>query len=876
MRNGWISISNRLDRIENEIRLLLDTQRKKITISGNLPSVTSSEVNEFVSNRTRSSSAPSKHICSKSECSDCNRGRCLSLKRTKSSFTTCSCPCSQDRCPKKRNKCLESVPICPCPPTCDPFECSNHEEGSCCNHEEPNDLCSSTCRLRYMEQKLKEESKRNDCLEKEIIKLRELIKELNKNQETASEICKKWKEKYKVLKKDQSHVGDDVRKRQLCTLEEEKSQALITIRNYEKQISCHKMIADKYDKLLKIVTEKNCTIGDLEQQVRERDNENKMIYTKCRDLENDLTIANEKYNQLRKTNEHLAAEVINKCKCFEASNSVTETELKKYRMEVEKAKEEVIRLQDQLNHARCQLGEDLNRVTLLETELRGAKKRDKCAKKIIATLEIKLETMETDYGKLKITCQNKLLKMEVENEKLKKRCEHLADELNDLNVKSTTRVKSLESEMESFKSCSCLKEQELIAEKDELRNLIQELSDVVARQKERINDLISLKNQQNSIIAVQNSSLSSKESELRTHEVEAVKVKTQYADLERHIRSLKDSLKTDSLIGNATLENEINALRKLLDEQKDKLKIKDKMLDDQTNTIMQLRRKIGEKEDTVASLYRELNGERKEKADLEKRLTKSESEKDAINMNLVNAKKECQMQCSLISNLEKKFKLKCQEWRLQSDLYFKEKENALNAARFATQQLNSSMKEFQDQCHSHNKLRVTLTHLLREKDVKLKSAIAEISSLTLDPEVLAITDDVDPDGNRSDRMESEISKDQTWKSTIEKSEKHKVDDRNPFSCLLKQPQPKASTVKKDKCCGVAMEYEQQYYKQVKDTINKIFDDAAVSSDSDHLNKVEYISDTLSDCSCLYSNPDFVCSTECSRYSNRTKTDSKKT
>nr|CAD7407151.1 unnamed protein product [Timema cristinae] len=83
-----------------------------------------------------------------------------------------------------------------------------------------------------------------------------------------------------------------------------------------------------------------------------------------------------------------------------------------------------------------------------------------------------------------------------------------------------------------------------------------------------------------------------------------------------------------------------------------------------------------------------------------------------------------------LAGLEKQVESKQKEWELQLKLLTKEKEQAVNAAKFATQKLLETVTEFQKQVASNKKVQQSLAKLLSEKDAQLIAATEKVESLS--------------------------------------------------------------------------------------------------------------------------------------------------
>lgn len=80
----------------------------------------------------------------------------------------------------------------------------------------------------------------------------------------------------------------------------------------------------------------------------------------------------------------------------------------------------------------------------------------------------------------------------------------------------------------------------------------------------------------------------------------------------------------------------------------------------------------------------------------------------------------------IINDLQLKVQRKEKEWDVQSTILIKEKEKAIEAAKFATQKLVDTVQDFQNQVEAHQKVQRMLTALLREKDEKIKQAVIQV------------------------------------------------------------------------------------------------------------------------------------------------------
>lgn len=88
--------------------------------------------------------------------------------------------------------------------------------------------------------------------------------------------------------------------------------------------------------------------------------------------------------------------------------------------------------------------------------------------------------------------------------------------------------------------------------------------------------------------------------------------------------------------------------------------------------------------------------------------------------------KNIRNQEDIINDLHMTVRQKEKEWNIQSAFLMKEKEKAIEAAKFATQKLVDTVQDFQHQVEAHQKVQRMLTTLLREKDEKIQQAVVQV------------------------------------------------------------------------------------------------------------------------------------------------------
>lgn len=169
----------------------------------------------------------------------------------------------------------------------------------------------------------------------------------------------------------------------------------------------------------------------------------------------------------------------------------------------------------------------------------------------------------------------------------------------------------------------------LIMEKEELKNLVQELTDIVKQQKKRIEELTDCNCQQEKLLQSKNTIICDKEEQLRRAEKETCALKCRCEEVSRQAELLQRSLEiiekhSDKISGHVpastnterklcscritinNLEEELEDLRLSLETEREKILIKDKVIQDQACTINTLKLKIMEKVDEVKKCNDEL------------------------------------------------------------------------------------------------------------------------------------------------------------------------------------------------------------------------------------------------------------------------------
>lgn len=185
----------------------------------------------------------------------------------------------------------------------------------------------------------------------------------------------------------------------------------------------------------------------------------------------------------------------------------------------------------------------------------------------------------------------------------------------------------------------------------------------------------------------------------------------------------------------------------MLENEKEKLLIKEKIIDDQADTIKKLKDNIGLKGDELKThnseiykLQRLLQEEQKNMQQLQQNIRDIEWHKNQLKEQIENLEQELhkknnipkktqvqlEQQQRLLNTLEKKVAVNDKEWEIKCQVLTTEKQRAVKAAKFATQKLVDTVNEFQEQAENQKQVQSMLTNLVETKNERIKSACKKV------------------------------------------------------------------------------------------------------------------------------------------------------
>ncbi|XP_075237788.1 uncharacterized protein LOC142334006 [Lycorma delicatula] len=300
-------------------------------------------------------------------------------------------------------------------------------------------------------------------------------------------------------------------------------------------------------------------------------------------------------------------------------------------------------------------------------------------------------------------------------------------ELQIIQDECNLKVSNLEKEHECVIEENKKKLEEQLVEIDKLKLVVKELTDVSTQYKARITELSDINKHQEVLIKCQNEAISSKE--------ERVKLCNQEAEL--NVRRIEQEMKSLQL----DQEKIRNSLQKKLEEEQDKVKVKDKVADDQTETIIKLKQNLADKSKELQKKTKELHhlelslkNERQEKENLSSDVqhlkmhrvhlneTITQLQTKVENLKTSSASNVHKKHTQMLEELEKKVAEKQSEWESEISKLRKERDQARETAQYAIENLSSAMEEYQKELNNQKSLQTNLASLIRDKEEQLNFA----------------------------------------------------------------------------------------------------------------------------------------------------------
>ncbi|KAJ8932723.1 hypothetical protein NQ314_014418 [Rhamnusium bicolor] len=515
--------------------------------------------------------------------------------------------------------------------------------------------------------------------------------------------------------------------------------------DYEKKVGLLHEQAIKSSKVMKQSKERFCKcLQEKDQLVKELQRNNESLQFDLREQE-------VKYEQIMKLHENLQEsfnETNGKCIVLSGNN--------------EKFVQCIELLEQQLQCAVCECEQYKEDVRRLEQEISDIK-CNTCQK-----LELKLKKQKEKY-------ENRLKQNEENENILKGQISELSRKIMDLETEKlsidTLQCKQLEDKCKRQCETTLQKEKRYEKERDEMRQLVDELTNVVKQNKVTLLQLSNINKQQEVLLESQCSLLSEKEEKIKMGEstIEMMEIKS--SELEREVEELRKILSGPCTKSTCcSLSKELEEIKTALSQERDNQLMKQKVIEDQSQTIYCLQYQIKEKmselskareETSIAEeemsrinndlvrKHKDLERELDEKEQLLEKMKKLEYQKTLLSNEMEELERLLQRYCDsqqydeqqqdALYNLQKQVELQRREWEAQKENLAIEKEKAVCAAKFATQKLLETVSDFQKQVETQKKVQTMLTKMLHNKEEELKIIKSKMSSIN------TIATDVKPD-----------------------------------------------------------------------------------------------------------------------------------
>ncbi|XP_023012318.1 uncharacterized protein isoform X2 [Leptinotarsa decemlineata] len=510
---------------------------------------------------------------------------------------------------------------------------------------------------------------------------------------------------------------------------------------HEQAIQSSKVMKQSKDKFCKCINQKENVIKELKKNnetflrtIEEKENKYNELSKALENMQGLFQENNEQYSTLSDSNKYFAEAI--KVLEKQLNNSLTETE--QYREEVKK-------LEQQIADFECK--------TCSEMEAKSRKQKEKY------TNRIKEQEGKEKILKEKITELSS--QMEVVNAQ-KSSFEQLQNQCNELQAKILEYEKyaikyaTLEKKYQQQCELAVENERNYETEREELKNLVEELTNVVKQNKMTLLQLSDINKHQEALIASQSAILLEKmaESEIEMLRNRSMELENEIDDLRK---SLEEPCSKETCI---SLAEELEELKVALSREKDNELVQEKIIQDQSQTIANLHSQIKEKiselsrareesniaeeeinkiNDVLIKKHKELEKEMSEKDHLLQKLRKLESQKTALTREMMELEKVLDRYCEeksgdesqqmAIAKLQKEVAEQSREWELQKAILADEKEKAVKAAKFATQKLIDTVADFQKQVDAQKKVQLMLTKMLHDKEEELQIIHWKISSI---------------------------------------------------------------------------------------------------------------------------------------------------
>ncbi|CAH0556023.1 unnamed protein product [Brassicogethes aeneus] len=569
----------------------------------------------------------------------------------------------------------------------------------------------------------------------------DMLKLRNENAELKGTISSKQVE-YNTVVKDLKKVKD------MLSIYEEKVGLL-----HEKALVSSKVMTESKDKFCKCLQEREKRIKKLSESM-------KVLKNELKEKDEIFEALNNKLQTLEKTYESSA-----ELSTLKEANSIysqciceLENKLKKTNEECEKMKTKACKYNARVIELEKSLKEKCDCSSKFEPELLRLQENETHLKEEINYLTKRINSIESEKLESDITT-------ECEYNSLKKEYEHLQGKHKELLSKykdyedCAKKCDQLEMKYQCISTELYEKESKFLCERNDLRDLVDQLTSVVEQNKHTLMHLSVVNKEQETMLKTQSETLEIKDKKIQEVVSEYEMVKKKSEELEREVEQLMKTLSTNDDMTCSDMRQRVLDLMSKVDKDKISLENKSKMIEEQSKTITNLQDKIREhtreirkskeianvsvaevydlKEELKKKQY-VMDKEARDKEILIVKLRKLEMHKNKLNNDVSEMEKwvkeshariaTTKIEKTQLDELQNQVDDLKIEWQREKRMLCQEKEQANLAAQFATKRLMDTVKDFQNQMGQQKQYQTMLSSMLQQKEKQLRVISSQMSS----------------------------------------------------------------------------------------------------------------------------------------------------
>ncbi|KAF5306189.1 hypothetical protein FQR65_LT07465 [Abscondita terminalis] len=672
------------------------------------------------------SCSPDRH---KSPC--CRPPQCIAPKPR---YPT-SCP-YHPKPPPCTSPCPPPCPL-PCPPPCDarqPCVCAQpHVEDDNCFEE-----------LEKLQAELKCMQKRMGKCEKEKLKAQQDAAEAKANLDQLQDACQKAENDLKKMQEDNAALlneldSADVEKQNLA---QQALAAIATQKNQVKKVSRHAAkttrrsrcdsvqlasVVEKKDTHIRKLSE---TTGSLLEKIEEKEREMKKLEEMQKEALKNLFEAQQANKLLAEQNACLIKSIKElQDKLIAEKNCVQRLmkHIEQCRVESCRLREEVERLRTRLRNT-LEGPKEIRRLARLEDKLKVSREREQLWLDEAAVMEARLKELEKSQENAEINYEDELDQMYRQNKKLQVKYDQAMKDLEQLRRESEQTINELRKEFETVTS-DLRKKNILYLEQKKKAECEVELANANALfEKKKGEELANKVKYLETVVENQKTLITQKDMTIAQLLKVNSALKERVAKLNSELKALRDAIHTLNCTIKQ-LEAEIDRLKTDLERARSDLEEKDKQIAEYINQVENLSIELHETEAKMKTALEEaeaaaeaLKVAQEEISDLNGQVEAALNEANTAKLALDAAMDESNpcKDSEIIPQLQRKIELLERKNELQIELMSKEKDQAIYAAKFATERLLQTVNDFQNQSCIHKKIQLVLSHLLQEKEEQIR------------------------------------------------------------------------------------------------------------------------------------------------------------